>query len=313
MRRLVPAGLALAVLLAGVPVAHAQLGDLVKKKAVEKATGKKDTTAAAGAKAKPKCDASSLVITADVVDRYLEGAAAVSVMEQKLAKEPGPTGAYYAALLKRRAIEKRKEEFDLRRGPDWEKSQALQKRLQQGDTAAITAYSAFSQSINPNSVEVPQVAWETQQKTNATMDSTARAAGKFSDCDWLALSERLPRLVYIIAQDASAKDFQGFGTAGEAAVVKPRIAELARAMNIQYDSPGVLARRKQLKEEDEARAAAPPTSGDPYVDCMARVQGEYLKAHQKEFDAASEKQDVAVLMQLSQAAAAEAMKKCPRQ
>jgi hypothetical protein len=49
------------------------------------------------------------------------------------------------------------------------------------------------------------------------------------------------------------------------------------------------------------------------VDCLAKVQGEYLKAHQKEFDAASEKEDVAVLMQLSQAATAEAMRKCPSQ
>lgn len=311
MRRLVPACLALAVLYSGAPVAHAQLGGLVKKKAVEKATGKKDTTATATGKAKPKCDASSLVITSDVVDRYLRGAAAVTAMEAKLAKEPGPTGAYYAAVLKRRALEKRKEDFDLRRGPDWEKHQALEKRLQEGDTTVIMAYATFQQSIDPNSVQLPQVEWETQQKTNATMDSTMRATAKFSDCDWLSIGERLPRMVYIIVQDANAKDFQGYGTAGEAAVVKPRVAELARAMNIKYDSPEVLARRRQLAKEDSAKAVTPPSSGNAQVDCMARVQGEYLKAHQKEFDAASEKQDVAVLMRLSQAATAEAMQKCP--
>jgi hypothetical protein len=311
MRRRLSACLAIAVLLMAVPAAHAQLGGL-KKKAAEKVTGKKDTVATATARpGKPKCDASSMVITADVVDRYLKGAAAVSAMEQKLAKEPGPTGAYYSALLKRRALEKRKEEYDLRRGPDWEKHQALQKRLQEGDTTVIMAHATFSQSIDPNSVQLPQVEWETQQKTNATMDSTMKATGKFSDCDWLSLSERLPRMTYIIAEDANAKDFQGYGTAGEAAVIKPRVAELARAMNIKYDSPEVLARRRQLAKEDSAKAAAGPSSGNAQVDCIARVQGEYLKAHQKEFDAASEKQDVAVLMRLSQAATAEAARQCP--
>jgi hypothetical protein len=143
------------------------------------------------------------------------------------------------------------------------------------------------------------------------MDSTMKATGKFSDCDWLSLSERLPRMTYIIVEDANAKDFQGYGTAGEAAVIKPRVAELARAMNIKYDSPEVLARRRQLAKEDSAKAAAGPSSGNAQVDCIARVQGEYLKAHQKEFDAASEKQDVAVLMRLSQAATAEAARQCP--
>jgi len=286
--------------------AQAQLGGLVKKKAVEKATGKKETEAA-----KPKCDASKMVITSDVVGRYLRGLEARNAMEQKLAKEPGPTGAYYAAVLKRRLIEQRKAEFDLRRGPDWEKQEALQKRLIQGDTAAYSAQAALAQSLNPNSVPLPELDWNSQQKSHASMDSTTRVTGNFSDCDWIDLGERLPRLVWIIAQNENAKDFQGYGTAAEAAAIKPRIAELARAMDIKYESVEVRARKAELARQDSAKAAAPPTTGDPQMDCMSRVQTEYLKAHQKELDAASEKQDMATLMGLTQAAAAEAMKKCP--
>jgi hypothetical protein len=309
-RRVLYAALGFFLIMSLTPgAAQAQLGGLVKKKAVEKATGKKDTDAAKPAK--PKCDASRMVITSDVVGRYLKGLEARSAMEQKLAKEPGPTGAYYAAVLKRRLIEQRKAEFDLRRGPDWEKHQALQKRLMQGDTAAYSAQAALSQSLNPNSVSLPELDWQAQQQSRASMDSTTRVTGNFSDCDWIDLGERLPRLVWIIAQNENAKDFQGYGTAGEAAAIKPRIAELARAMDIKYESAEVRARKAELARQDSAKAAAPPTSGNPQIDCLARVQGEYMKAHQKEFDAASEKEDVATLMRLSQEALAEAMKKCP--
>jgi hypothetical protein len=315
MRRLLPLSLAFTMLFVALPDAHAQLGGLVKKKATEKVTGKKDTVATAGAKpAKAKCDASKMVITSDVVDRYLRGFAARDAMEQKLAKEPGPTGAYYAAVFKRQALEKRKLEFDLRRGPDWQKYEALQKRVMEGDTSAITAYATFPQSIDPNSVEIPQLAWEDQQKANARMDSTVKATGKFSDCDWLDLGERFPRIVAILIQDPNARDFQGWGTASEGAAVKPRVVELGRALGFQAaESPEVKARRAQLAKEDSAKAAAPATSGNPYVDCLGKVQAEYMKAHQKEFDAATEKEDVTTLIRLSQAATAEAMQKCPSQ
>ncbi len=144
-----------------VPAAgHAQLGGLVKKKAVEKATGKQDTVAVAGKPAKEKCDPSSMVITSDVVDRYLKSLGASEAAQQKLAKEPGKTGAYYSALFKQRAAVKRKAEFDRRRGPDWEKFQALEKRMLSGDTAAIMPYSTFAQSLDPNQVQVPQLEWE---------------------------------------------------------------------------------------------------------------------------------------------------------
>jgi hypothetical protein len=308
MRRPQPACLALALLLTAVPVAHAQLGGL-KKKAVDKVTGK-DTVAVAGkGAAKPKCDASSMVITADVVDRYLKSMAARDAAVQKLAKEPSKTGAYYSAVLKRQAIRKRKAEFDLHRGPDWEKNKAITKRLMAGDTTAAWDLNALSESLNENQVTVPELDWESQQKGNARMDSTMMAAGGFSQCDWTDLGERLPRMVGLIANDPNTTDFQGYGTAKDAAVIRPRIAELSLALGIDYVSPEEKLRRERQRKAEEEEAAKPASTGNAQTDCMLLAQQKFAKAHQAELEAAEKAKDVNALMKLSMDMNAE-MAKC---
>jgi hypothetical protein len=306
------AAFGLSLILSVTPGAHAQLGGIAKKKAVEKVTGKKDTTAASGAKTKPKerCDPTALVVTSDVVDRYSKGFAARDAMVAKLAKEPGPTGAYYSAALKREALQRRKDEFDLHRGPDWEKSKAIQKRLATGDTAAITAYVRFGHEMDPYSVQVPPLDWDAQEKANAKVDSAMKAAGQFSDCDWLGIGEKLPRIVYILADNPSAKDFQGFATASEGAAVKPRFLELARGLGIKYVSPEDKARLKKEEEDAAAAAAVIPSTGDPRLDCTSRYQSEWVKRHKAELDKAQESQDMATVMSLTQQMNEEAMEKC---
>lgn len=313
MPRPQPALLALALLCTAVPLAHAQLGGLVKKKAVEKVTGKKDTVAVAGAK--EKCDASSIVITTDVVDRYLKGMVAREAMMQKLAKEPGPTGGYYAAWLKRRAIQDRKDIYDLHRGPDWEKHQALYKRVMAGDSTAFKPYAAFSETINPNKVEIPELEWEAHKKGNARMDSTLKVAGGFSDCDWLWLSERLPRIVGVMAgdQEDKEKDYTGSGSAKEVAAVKTRFPELARGLGYKIVSPEDKARLKKEEDDAKAAAAAGPSTGNAQLDCFARAQGEWMKSHKAEMDKASDSKDMGLVMKLSQEMNMEAMAKCPSQ
>jgi hypothetical protein len=318
MRRPQPACLAvaLALLLAAVPVAQAQLGGLVKKKAVEKVKGK-DTVAVAGKAAKPRCDASSMAITGDVVDRYLKSQAAAGAEMQKLAREPGKTGAYYSALLQQQAITRRKAEYDLHRGPDWEKHKALEKRYMSEATAGkdptptMHEDHALIESLNPGRVQVPELEWEDQQKASARVDSTMRVAGGFSQCDWTDLGERLPRMVGLLVNDPKTKDFQGYGTEKDAAAIRPRVPELARAMGMTYVSPEDKARLKKEEDDAKAAAAAPRTTGDPRLDCMAKVQGEWAKRHKAEMDAAQEKEDVATLMKLSMEMNSEAMAKCP--
>ena len=152
---------------------------------MEKVKGK-DTVAVAGKAAKPKCDASSMVITGDVVDRYLKSQAAAGAEMQKLAKEPGKTGAYYSALLQHLAVKRRKAEYDLHRGPDWEKHVALQKRFVSEANAGkdpgptLREDYALTESLNPGRVQIPELEWEDQPKGNARVDSTMMVAGGFS-------------------------------------------------------------------------------------------------------------------------------------
>jgi hypothetical protein len=302
----------LVVLLAVVPAAHAQLGG-IKKRVVDKATGKQPEQPAAATNAQPKCDPSEMVITKEVVDRYAQAYAVRDAEMQKLAKEPGKTGAYYTALLKRRAVERRKAEYDLHRGPDWEKHQALQKRYMGGDGGAIREEEALSESLNPNRVDVPDLEWEAQQKGNARIDNAMREAGGFSECDWYKAAERLPRLVNILAYDPGAKDLQGAGTPAEAAAVRPRIAELARGMGINYVSPEDKARLEAEKEAAASAVPQPVSTGDPFLDCVNKVQAEWATVHKTELDAAQNSQDVNVLMKLSQQMQQESLAKCKSQ
>jgi len=312
MRRPQPARLTLALLLMAVSVANAQLGAL-KKKAVDKATGK-DTVATA-AKAKPKCDASSMAITGDVVDRYLKSMAARDAEMQRLAKEPGKTGAYYSAVLQRETIYRRKADYDLHKGPDWEKHKALQKRFKseltsgKDPTATIQEDNALTESLNPGRVQIPDLDWQSQERGNFRMDSTMMAASKFSDCDWKDLGERLPRMVGFLVNDPKTKDFQGYGTEKDAAAIRPRIPELARAMGMNYVSPEDQAR---LDADAAAEKAAAASTGNPQTDCMGEAHKKWAKAHQAELDAAQAKNDIDAVMKLSMDLNAE-MAKCTPQ
>jgi hypothetical protein len=280
------------LLLAAVP-AHAQVGGIVKQ-ATGQVTGKKTDSTATPA-AKPKCDPSSIVITNSVVDQYLQALQAQEAAVQKLAKQPGATGQYYSAVLQRQAIQKRKDEFDQQQGPDWDKYQAIQKRLMEGDTTAIKDQLALSASLDPNQVQIPQLDWQSQQSASTSMDSTMRMAGGFSPCDWQDLGERMPRLVGILAQDPNAKEFQGYGTPKEAAAVQPKVPQLAPLMHISYTSPEAQARKKKQAEA----AAQPAASGNPETDCMVKAQADWSKKYQAELEAASKAQDMNTIMKLN--------------
>jgi hypothetical protein len=281
------------LILAAVSAANAQVGGIVKK-ATGQVTKKTDSTQTAAPAAKPKCDPSSMVISNDVVDRYLQALNAQSAAVQTLAKQPGATGAYYSAVLQRQAIQKRKDEFDQQQGPDWAKHQAIQKRLMAGDTTAIRDQVALSQSLDPYSVQIPQLDWQSQQNASAAMDSTMRTAGGFSPCDWQDLGERIPRLVQILAQDPNATNFQGYGTPKEAAAVNPKVPQLAPLLHISLNSP-----EGRQKKAAPAAAAQPASSGNPQMDCIQKAQTDWSTKHQAELEAASKAQDMNTIMKLN--------------
>lgn len=305
MRRLT---LCLGIALLSTPIAHAQVGGVIKKKAPAVPNVPGTTAPTTTAAAKPKCEASKMVINSDIVNRYLQSFAARDAEIQKLAKEPGATGAYYSALLKRQAIQKRKAEFDLQRGPDWDKHQAIQKRMMQGDTAAIKEYTALNASLEPSSVEIPPLSWDDQEKVEARIENAMKSGGKFTDCDWLDLGERLPRLVSILAENPNTKELQGYGTAAEAAAVRPKLAELAAGLGFNYESPDDKARKQK-----QAAAAAPvevPSTGDPQLDCVQKYQMAWTESHKAEIETAQKAQDTNALMKISMQMQQEAMAKC---
>lgn len=315
MRRLLSACLSLTLLLAAVPPAHAQLGGL-KKKVAEKVTGKKPDTVAVATTGKAKCDKSSMVITSDVVDRYLKALKARDAEIQKIAKEPGPVGQYYAASFKRQAVERRKREFDLRRGPDWERYKGLYLKMMKGDQASLRAQQALADSMDPNKVVMPDLEWETQQKGNARLDSVMMAASGIGPCDWggNGIGDRMPALVYILSGDPNTQDLRGAGTPLEAAAIKPRLKELADGLGVGSGRGSEMteAEKAHVKAEDEKLAEASIMTGDPYTDCATKVNLAFGKKHGAELEKASKDKDTAAIMRLGMLQQQEVVKECKK-
>jgi hypothetical protein len=312
MRRSKVACLVLVLLLAIAPALHGQLGGL-KKKVTDKVTGKKpDTTATAAGK--PKCDKSSMVITSDVVDRYVKALAARDAEIKKMAREPGQVGEYYAAYFKRAEVTRRKEEYDLRRGPDWEREKVIYPKMVKGDQVALQQHTALMDSLNPNKFQMPQLEWEAQQKGNARLDSVMILASGISACDWggTGIGDRMPMLVSTLYNDPNTKDLHGYGTPAEGAAVKARIKELAAGLGYVSTPQLTDAEKAHIKAEDDKLARLAVLTGDPYTDCATGVQQEFMKKHQADMEKASKDKDMAASQRLSMLLAQETAKECKK-
>jgi hypothetical protein len=291
--RTLAAVLLAATLLHPAPVS-AQLGG-IKKRVTDRVAGRTDTT-----KAKPACDASGLVITADVVDRYIKSFTARDAELTRVAREPGETGQYWTAWLKRRDIERRKREYDLHRGPDYQKLRALQARFMGGDASAQREQQALVEELNPNRIELPDLGWETQQQGNQRADKAQREAGGFSECDWTnGIVERLPRMTYSLLDGSADGERLALetGTKAEVAALKARIPDLARVMELSYQTE---AERRQIAKEDSlANQRMLESQLGPERSCAVRASNEFMARHKAEFDQANEKGDTAALTRLS--------------
>jgi hypothetical protein len=312
MRRFLPACISLILLLVLVSPGQAQLGGL-KKKVADRVTGKKDTVAVAGGTSKLKCDKSSRVIASDVVDGYLKALAARDAEIRKMAGEPGKIGQFYAAYQKRKEVARRKEQFDLRLGADWEREKTLFGKYIKGDQAAMQQHQALLDSLDASKIEMPELEWDAQQQRNRRLDSVMIRASGLSDCDWIAgdgVAERLPRLVNVLVNDPEGKDLQGAGTPQEAAAVKARLSELAAGLGYNRASQPTEAQKAHIKAEDEKLAQSGMMTGDPYTDCATKTNQEWGKKHQAELEKASKDKDMNALMKLSMLQAQEVAKAC---
>lgn len=314
MRRLLILLLPLALFAAASP-AQAQLGGL-KKKLTDKVTKKPDTALVAGGASQAKCDKSTMVITSDVVDRYLKGMAARDAEIKKIAREPGPNQGYFTAVAKREAIEKRKREFDLRRGADWERYKVIYPKMIHGDQAAVQQQHALMDSLDPNKVEVPELDWNAQQANNKRLDSVAMTAAGISACDWggNGIGDRIPMLVSVYASDPNTRDLRGYGTPVEGAAVKARLKDLMEALGYNARARGGAeftdAEKAHIKEEDDKLQQASIMTGDPYTDCVTKFNQEWTKKHEAELRKAGESKDMAAAMRLTQLQMQEMQKAC---
>jgi hypothetical protein len=290
--------------------AAAQLGGL-KKKIRDKVPGQQAQPAQG--KTAPKCDASALVITDDVVARYLKSLAAGDAELAKLAKEPGDVGRYYTAYNRRRAVLRQREEFRLHRRPAWERyrerQKAIYKRLMNGDAKAPNELTALDQEVNPPVPDLPELAWESQQQGNTRVQTAMLEAGEFSECDWQRVSgdpPAIPMLTNWLVTKHEAKAGESVSdpgvpaTAAEIKAVDARLPELIRALDIQYTTA---ADRTQLAADSvmlEKEAKQPIETGNPVTDCMNKANAEFLEKHKAELEAASKKKDQAEAMRLAQ-------------
>ncbi len=294
--------------------AAAQLG-AIKKKATEQLPGQQPKPT--GVKPAPKCDASTIVITTDVADRYLKSLAAGDAELAKLAKEPGEVGHYYTVYNQRQVIQRQKEDHRLHRRPAWEsyhqRRKAIYQRLMKGDMKAQAELEALEQEVNPTLPSLPENAWESTRQGNARMDSVMLKAGGFSECDWKRIAGDPPTISYIVSnlvsnRAAAADNLKGVATAAEIKAVDPRLPELARALGYDYETA---ADRAQLAADSvmlEKEAKQPVLTGDPMTDCVNKASAEFMEKHKAEFEAASKKSDQTELMRLAQLQSKEAAK-----
>jgi hypothetical protein len=292
------------LLLLALPAAlSAQFGNIKKK--VTDAAKPPATQPAPGAQ--PKCDASTLVITPEVVDRYLKALAAGDGEMARLAKQPGDTGKYWSAYLRAQQQQQRKLEFDAHRGPDWQKYQGYQARIEKGDTTAVQPMVAIQRDVDAQ-VQMPDVSWEVQRAGNNRLDEVKRQAGGFSVCDWTnGIQEKLPRTVQALANNDDQKQVEqqlsGQVTPAEISAVKPKLSELARELGIRYRSP------EDRKREQQEQQAAVQRQMDPRSACLVKASQAFADAHKTELEAAQKAGDVNAMLKLSQLQQAE-MAKC---
>jgi hypothetical protein len=176
-----------------------------------------------------------------------------------------------------------------------------------GDQSAAQEQAQLDKSLDPNQVAMPELSWDDQKAANDTLGIAMTGASGFSACDWQDLGERIPWIVSTLVNDPNAKDFQGYGTEKDAAVIRPRVPELAHALGIKYVSPEDKAR---MKATDDSAAAAATAGVDPMGTCMAKVQQDFMQEHKAEMDALRKKGDNSGLLALISQMQEQANTKC---
>ena len=239
-RRVLPLLAVLSVVVAN--SASAQFGGLKKKAARMGAPG---AAPAASPGAPP-----SVIVTPDVIDRYLAGLKARRAERDRIAKTNTPVGKYFAAQDAYRAHETHCRDFDRKRSETYSRLVAQQKYDSASALAQVRDASCETGMSQPQEPEFQDLAG-----AQGTED-TAAAVGAGMDVNaWASLDEWIPQLMYQMVNSperTTAELASNFGRKpGEVEALKARKDEVATAL-------GIPPRQKPVEHQQVATPEPPP-------------------------------------------------------
>ncbi len=255
--------------------------------------------------AKPSCDISTVVISNDVVSRYLKSLDARDAEIRSISKENSAIGRYYAAVFKQQDEKRRWNDFQAGVGPDYVREQEAFKKAKT-DVNAYKTVVEIENSVKPSDTKLPELSWDDQKAANDRIDTAMRKAGNFESCDWAGVTDVVPPIAYAVNENPNLKPADvhvGRSTgvsADELAAVRAKRVELAKGLGIGYKTDSVATAEKS------GRATKPVVVGnDPMAAYSLCTQTEmkpsqdYIAAHQAEIDAAQKTGDYQKVAEIS--------------
>jgi hypothetical protein len=257
------------------------------------------------APAKPKCDISTVVISNEVVTRYLKALDARDAEIRSIAKENSAMGRYYAAMFKQQDEKRRWNDFQAGVGPDYVREQEAFKKAKT-DVNAYKTVVEIEQSVRPSDTKLPETSFEDQKTANDRIDAAMRKAGNFEDCDWAGVNDVVPAVTYAISENPNLKPADvhvGRSTgvsADELAAVRAKRMDLAKGLGIAYKSDSVATAEKSGRATKRIEVGTDPMAA--YNLCTqieTKSSLDYIAQHQAEIDAAQKTGDYQKVAEIS--------------
>ena len=248
--------------------------------------------------AKPKCDMSSVVVSNDVVSRYLKSLNARDAEIRSIAKENSAIGRYYAAVIKQQDEKRRWNDYQAGVGPDYTKEQEALKKAKGGDVNGYRVAVEVQRSVQPSDTKLPETSFEDQKAGNDRIDAAMKKAGDFDDCDWSGVTDVVPVVTYAVVQDSTVKPSDvhvGRPTgvsADELAAVRAKRVELAKGLGLSYNTDG-----RQTKSG--GADTSPMAAYNLCISIEMKPSLDYTEAHKGEMEAAQKAGDYAKMAEIA--------------
>jgi hypothetical protein len=156
---------------------------------------------------------------------------------------------------------------------------------------------------------LPETDWNAQRDGNAVLDSiTVVGSGGLSAGQWMYLGCTLPRIVSLMSHNGAVDDSMVTAiartdptmTREQVIAVRARRVELARAHAFGYRTDDQIARAAEEARRQETANQGPDTS--TYNGCLTvdmKVVSDSMASRQAEIEAATQRNDIAKLTEIS--------------